>query len=455
MSKFIKLEDNSEESKSDQDNLTVERHSEFSSLEDDLDLNNTEDNTEVDKHPIVERSSESSNVTDSPEKEEYHNKAEETAEPEETPANQNLGTISKLWYNFKRDVHTYFYQNRLVSTAPPPPLPVEKFSEEERRQIIDSIKPKDTIYNKTNALLLSNAAFDTTRTAIAGIIYATLVEFNNREEISFEDVEGKFFRNIDLAIWATGAAIAGMAVGITRNMINSRNFKPEIIAENIKSKLYQATPQQIEAALKICHEEGNLSQIKVHPSYSLGRLEDPYNGYLLGGLIASNSPVPEDKKYLILAASKVIACFLIDRCKTFFSTRQSEVSYLPEDFLSQFTEEEKKELGQGLVSELEKHTGPRILKQNIVQAATTFTFLGVLNNFMDNNTAKNMTENAMIQAERFATASMSANVARTVARTLFNLELTQQNNEQRIPSTEVADPELAIQLMERNTEQTH
>lgn len=450
MLKLVKLEDDSEESKSDQDSHTVESQSTSSSLEDALDLNNTEDNTEGDKHPIVERSSKSSNVTDGPEQEEYHDEADS-----ETPANQTLGTISKLWYNIKRNVHTFFYENEFVKTPPPPPLPLPNFSAEEKREIIDAFKPKKTIYNKTNALLLSNTAFDITKAAIAGIIYATFAEFNNREDNTFEDIEGKFSRNTDLTTWAAGAIIAEMAVGVTHYMINSRNFKPELIAENIKSKLYQATPQQIEAALKICHEEGNLSQIKVHPSYSLGRLEDPYNGYLLGGLIASNSPVPDDKKYLIIAASKVIACFLIDRCKTFFSTRQPEVSYLPEDFLSQFTEEEKKELGQGLVSELEKHKGPRILKQNIVQAVTTFTFLGVLNSFMDNNTAKNMTENAMIQAERFATASMSANVARTVARTLFNLELTQQNNEQRIPSTEVADPELALQLMERNTEQTH
>ncbi len=332
------------------------------------------------------------------------------------------------------------------------PAPQTRLDSKEAEKVIDHLNQTPETRNEFVLNNIFNAAYNVVDTAILGGMLAILDEFqkrasNDQEDMNFEEMVKQ---NQDLIILSMSFLVARISLGFGKNLVNSHSLKESNVASQIKNGLRVLTPQQLENALQICAENGDLNQIMV-PDAGMMKMvwsKKTFISYLIGGFVAELSPIDENEKYLMLAAVKVISSYLLERVEKFASNYVGETKYFSEQFLNNFSDDQKDEIAKVLLKELRHHKGcSEDIEKVIIGAAATFSFVATTHqspiSYLEDESLK---KGIFCEFGNFGLGSISSN---TTAH-LLNMvrEIFKKNNQVGVirENYEVGDEESGIEL---------
>jgi hypothetical protein len=232
-----------------------------------------------------------------------------------------------------------------------------------------------------------------------------------------------------IALLATTAVTVAM-----KNYI----FAANDVANKVKNKISKMSPGDLANALEQI-ENDDLANFNVPKSSLIFDVQKMGISYVIAGLIANFSGFPEDKKYLLLAASKVVVSELLD-IADYALCSKGNIKLFEEDFLNEFSDEEKDRLKKAIKSEIESNINKNNCSEGLIKLstnlATTFAFAGSLH---EAPTSSLISEEVFASAANFGVASLVFNVLRFATESLNDYSKIKKH-----PQVEEIDMEMGL-----------
>ncbi len=204
-----------------------------------------------------------------------------------------------------------FLQNgfsRLCETILPQQI---KFTQEEKREIIDDLNGSDSGKKINSRIKLISYAIDVLKYAVVGASFQYYKDYHEEEAIA--NPKNFVNQNSDIVIGLSICVTIGLALELAKKLaIDQVNSNPHITSQNIKNKISALTPKQLtEAITGIAEGDENALNIKL--TKGLPPLVRKSIKCALGIAAIYTPSLTEDQQLLAFTASIAIAGFAMDQ----------------------------------------------------------------------------------------------------------------------------------------------
>lgn len=306
-----------------------------------------------------------------------------------------------------------------------------KISEKDKEEVL-SVVSRDKESESVNAgNKIASSLLNIVDTTIAGAFFYFFQNYNeshdtakflkdsfinpssNSSSISIKDETDIDEHTRDGLMVCGIALLAAMAVGVAmKNYV----FAANDVANAVKDKISKMSPEDLVKASRQIEEDLSSFEVPKESPFGVGKM---YISYAIAGLATNFSGLPEDKQYLLFAASRVALGELLDIADN--AIKRGNVKLFEEDFLNEFSDEEKDKLKKAIKSEIESNIDKNNCSEGLIKFSTelakVFAFLGTLHNA---TTSSLISEEVFASAANFGAASLVSNVVRLTAESLNN-----------------------------------
>lgn len=312
-------------------------------------------------------------------------------------------------------------------------------SEKDKKEVASVISRNEESEYLNAGNKIANSLLNVVDTAIFGAAFYLFQNYQeSQDKADTDDTEiDEYTRDglmvCGISLMATTAASIAM-----RNYV----FAANDVANVVKDKIYKMSPEDLVTNLQKI-DEIDLATMEVPKNSTLSHYKIQ-TSYLISGLITNFSNLPEDKKYLLFAASRVVTGELLDIAEDILCLKKcGTVRLFEQDFLDEFSEEEQARLRKAIKSELESNLNKNSCSEGLIKSSTNlaqvFAFFGTIHNV---STSPLFSEEVFASAANFGTASLVSKVVRLTAESLNNYSKIRKHPQ--VEEVEGGDVEMGV-----------
>lgn len=304
-------------------------------------------------------------------------------------------------------------------------------SEKDKEEVVSVISRSQNSESLNAGNKIANSLLDVVTNAIGGAIFYFFQSYNESHDTAeflkdylanpssnFTRVSIKDETDID-EYTRDGLIVCGIsllttlaAIAVIRNYVFAANDEANLV----KDKISKISPEDLVAASQQIEEDLSSFEVPRESPFGVGKM---WISYAIAGLATNFSGLPEDKQYLLFAASKVVVKELLDIADN--ARKRGTVKLFEEDFLNEFSDEEKDKLKKAIKSEIESNIDKNNCSEGLIKFSTelakVFAFFGTLHSA---STSSLISEKVFASAANFGVASLVSNVVRLTAESLNN-----------------------------------